>query len=117
MRFITEYEISGNELKYTPNPVIEHRQSCAEDKLGEIIAESFGFKEAGFLETNGTGLTGIRKSLEIEAFPMDKWIEFKDKIMFYLQECEDKDELTESLWVLRMIKELESFGKPAGEVK
>lgn len=105
MRFITEFKVSGEELKYTPNPVIDHRKSCAEDELGSDISKAFSFKELGTIEESG--LAGMYQQLEIEAFPMDKWVDFKQK----LYELFHKNGLILSGGVLEhMLKELESYG-------
>lgn len=107
MRFITDFKVSGEELKYTPNPVIEHRKSCAEDILGNDISNAFSFKELGTIEESG--LAGLYQTLEIEAFPMDKWESFKRNILYYTERCEYKH------LILLLFEELESFGKPAGD--
>ena len=101
MRFITEFKLKyPYQLSVLETYKVKHQFDIG-NKIGEIV----DWKSVGDEEKENF-------KLEIEAFPMDKWVEFKEKIMFYLQECEDKDELPESLWVLRMIKELESFGNP-----
>lgn len=108
MRFITEFEITPDELKYANNPIKGHRKSCAEERLGEIIAESFGWEEKGRISRHGA--SGERYTLEIEAFPMDKWIEFKSKLL-----TEITDSNADGRFILKIIKELEFFGKPAGD--
>ena len=108
MKSITDFKVSGDELKYTPNPVIEHRKSCAEDALGREISEAFSFKELGTIEESG--LAGLYQTLEIEAFPMEKWIEFKEK-MFKKLNLTEYDRYTLSEFII----ELESFGKPTGD--
>jgi hypothetical protein len=116
MKFTTDFKVSGVELKYTPNPVIEHRQSCAEDELGRNISGAFGFKELGIIEESG--LAGLYKLLEIEAFPMEKWIEFKQKLFTELSNSIDPSRhIINEVKVLKLIKELESFGEPAGAAK
>lgn len=103
MRFITEFELDSNELKFADNPVKEHRKSCAEDKLGNMIAESFGWIEKIFATFRGP--SGERYTLEIEAFPMDKWIEFKNKLIEHIGANPG-----DQIGALQLIKDLE-FGK------
>lgn len=112
MRFVTEFELNEytNDPGYLANKKYERGMN-----LGKLIADSFGWEEIA-QTTNFLNTTILHKcTLAIEAFPIDKWIEFKNKLMGYLTECEEKDELPETLWVLKTIKELESFGKPSGD--
>jgi hypothetical protein len=98
MRFITEF-IFDDGAKPTET-TINYRKEMRDDALGQAIRNSFGFQNP----VNGNHL---HHRLEIEAFPMDKWIEFKSKLF---------DEVTSGtlggLELLHMIKELESFKKP-----
>jgi len=48
---------------------------------------------------------------------MDKWIEFKRKLFDELIKSEGWSHPVNSVKVLELIKELESFGKPAGAAK
>ena len=104
MRFITEFEL---DVPFS-NKEADKCKSTMGFHIGGLIANAFDWHSAPFLSMVGPHRN--KWALEIEAFPMDKWIEFKQKITFYLQECEDKDQLPETLWVIRMIKELESYG-------
>jgi hypothetical protein len=104
MRFITEFKLDGNELKYVENAIKAHRESWAKEGLGDSIVINFGFKESGFMQDEPKPLMGIRYSLEIEAFPMDKWIEFKNRLF---TECAMPE--PNAVYILEMIKELESF--------
>lgn len=108
MRFITEFKASGAELKYGSNPVIGHRKCCAEGALGESISQAFPFKELGTIEESG--LAGLYSILEIEAFPMDKWVEFKQNVFEHF--CVYPGSTKK---MLDFIQELESFGKPSGD--
>ncbi len=96
MRFITEFDSFNDASNF------HYNESIANREFGENISNTFG--------RNNTN-----HRLEIEAFPMDKWIEFKNKLMDYLTECDISEEIPETLKVLKFIKELESFGKPAGD--
>lgn len=104
MKFVTDFKVSGEELKYTPNPVIDHRKSCAEDELGSDISKAFSFKELGTIEESG--LAGMYQQLEIEAFPMDKWVEFKKKIIINLPLYDNKS----AKGIMTALDELESYG-------
>jgi hypothetical protein len=101
MRFITQFEIVP--------PAIEARldayKSRSEFELGQLIAQSFEWKNRGFIRTNN--LAGLRYTLEIEAFPMDKWVEFKEKILNMKLYYESDVKVIE-----QYIQELESFGNP-----
>lgn len=59
---------------------------------------------------------GYARALEDtpQLFPMDKWVEFKQKLF---SEISIHDGSVNGIKVLEFIKELESFGKPAGEAK
>jgi hypothetical protein len=104
MRFITQFEIVP--------PAIEARlnayKSRSEFELGQLIAQSFEWKNRGFIKTNN--LAGLRYTLEIEAFPMDKWVEFKKRLFVHLGATGLYDGTFKDL-----ISELESFRKPAEE--
>lgn len=110
MRFITEFELDYPYKLGTESGCKER----AKYDMGAVIHEAFDWKEL-HSRVKGDFIEKKKWSLEIEAFPMDKWVEFKEKLTFYLQECEDKDQLPETLWVIRMIKQLESFGKSSGD--
>ena len=99
MRFITEFE----ELR----PDFIHRKPSdilvdAERDLGHFIAKHFGWQKPN----------AHHHRLEIEAFPMDKWVEFKEKLMDHFT-----NDATNRMLTSRLLEELESFGKPAGDAK
>src|SRR6266536_4788358 len=98
MRFITEFECKGDKMENNPSD-IKSRKASRECKLGNLIAKSFGWDEKGIAKEKWT--------LEIEAFPMDKWIEFKRKLFM---ECGMPE--PNGMAILEMIKELEFHGKP-----
>lgn len=101
MTFKAEFEISG---PYTKSGLESHK-GYAYCELGALIGNSFGWHERR--PTIVTNPEAERYKLEIEAFPMDKWIEFKQK----LYELFHKNELILSGGVLEhMLKELESYG-------
>lgn len=73
MRFITQFELEYPYTLTAPELCIER----AERQMGKMIEDSFTRKEKEVLIR---GNEGRRWSLEIEAFPMDKWIEFKKRV-------------------------------------
>lgn len=96
MRFITELELSHPYTK-TGEAI---RKSEKNHELGANIDESFGWKEK-------TSAASTMHSLEIEAFPMSQWIEFKQKLFSkFIDDDYEGAELA-----LELIKNLESFGK------
>ena len=99
MRFITEFELNASEN------AIDAYKANGQWNIGLMIRDSFGWQNP----VNGNP---HHHRLEIEAFPMDKWIEFKQKLFTHLQCAE-----INPVHILQMIKDLESFGKPAGAAK
>lgn len=107
MRFITEFELN------TPFEIKNYkglREKGSAEWLGLDISKAFGWNKRS--EIKASGATIETHKLEIEAFPMDKWIEFKQKISNVLGHGS-----REEYEILHLIKELESFGKPLGETK
>ena len=114
MRFITEFEQDNS--AWDQNPAIKgYRQLKAEEELGHFISISFGFSERGETTLSPDAPVVHKHRLEIEAFPMDKWIEFKKRVLNHLLRSKTTMKLCAE--VEQMFKELESFGKPAGEAK
>lgn len=105
MRFTTEFQCDDASWDAT-HMVFQHRKACYEEAMGNLIANSFGWQNP----VNGNNL---QHRLEIEAFPMEKWIEFKEKLNNGLPNFDT----TTRIRILNALKELESFGKPAGAVK
>lgn len=105
MRFITEFELwSPFEIKNYKGL----REKGSAEWLGMDIAKAFGWDKKNGLVLNNP--VAERHSLEIEAFPMDKWIEFRDRII----EESRKGRSNRTNNIMQMFNELESFGKPAG---
>jgi hypothetical protein len=98
MIFITEYDIHMQDAE----DVGEFRKEKATNKLGEIISGTFGWDITQYKVTTD------RYKLEIEAFPIDKWVEFRDKII----EESRKGRSNRTNNIIQMFQELESFGKP-----
>lgn len=108
MRFITEFEITKDDVKQGgkwPAYLIDRQKEACEKEMGVILADSFGWQNP----VNGNSL---HHRMEIEAFPMHKWIEFKEHLFIHL-----KRDLLDMDYVLELFKTLESFGKPAGEAR
>jgi len=106
MRFITEFELDS---PYTESNLEWHKFRYIATEMGLLIEKSFGLNHRGCTTLNPSDSVKERFFLEIEAFPMDKWIEFKDRLMAHLHYCDEHDELPDALAVLRLIKELEFF--------
>jgi hypothetical protein len=102
MRFITQFEL---EYPYTLFDM-ENLKFTLQEGLGNKIADSFNWNEIG--TTVSKGPVKYKAFIEIEAFPMDKWMEFKSKLLEHF--CVYPGSTTK---MLEFIKELESFGKPA----
>lgn len=105
MRFITEFELDYPYSLFE----IENMKFTLQEGFGNKIAESFEWKETG--ATTIKGPVKYKASIEIEAFPMDKWVRFKERLMVYVG-----NDAAEVEFVSEIIEELESFGKPS-EVK
>jgi len=101
MRFITEFECDDTTWDATP-AIVSYRKERGHLDMGEMIANYFNWKSRG--ETTPHGPVKERYSLEIEAFPMDKWLEFKQRLS---KECNTP--CPHGGHILNMLKELESF--------
>lgn len=100
MRFITEFESTyGGESQKMYIEKIPYWEERGQAEIGDLIVKSFGWKQHEVLSE-------MRHTLEIEAFPMDKWVEFKKN----LYELFHKNGLILSGGVLEhMLRELESY--------
>jgi hypothetical protein len=99
MRFITEFEITVAEKKYAETNILHNRRSRLEGEMGNMVAESFGWQNPVLGDP-------LRYRLEIEAFPMEKWVEFKNRLLSFKKGHGDSIPL-KSLFDL--IKELETL--------
>lgn len=109
MRFITEFELKEFDrvkLAY----IVDDQKFIRENEIGKSIGKAFGFENP----VNGNDL---HYKLEIEAFSIDKWVEFKQKLFTHIYEEGRRGVVFNQIRVLELIKELESFSKPAGEAK
>lgn len=104
MRFITEFELAEGNIN-NAHLSIEARKD-SEMKIGFAICSAFGWESS---ENN------LRHKIAIEAFPMEKWVEFKQKLFSEIATCNDVDFPVDGARILSWIKELESFGKPSGD--
>lgn len=106
MRFKGEFIVPEGISKEGNPTYIETRKERAETGIGYLLSKSFGWQSP----VNGDK---SHHRLEIEAFPMDKWVEFKQKMMNLFKNNDFAsngfDELN------KITEELESFGKPSGD--
>lgn len=110
MRFITEFELreEDNNSPDWREYFIGRQMGSRQVEMGQMLADSFGWQNP----VNGNAL---HHRLEIEAFPMEKWIEFKHKLFNQLHEGIIPSPARNEIKIFKLIKELESFGKPAGD--
>lgn len=107
MRFIIEFEIERYQFEDAWHKAgLQNKKQMLQSDLGDLISESFGWQNP----VNGND---CHHRLEIEAFPMDKWIEFKKELFTTVQQ--GMFPALNEIKILELIKELESFGKPAGD--
>lgn len=116
MRFITEFELNSPfEIKNYKGL----REKGSAKWLGLDISKAFGWNKRSEIKANGQTIETHK--LEIEAFPMDKWVEFKQKLFM---ECGMPE--PNGVAILEMIKDLEFYsnnkqevdvliGKPSGD--
>lgn len=101
MRFITEFELLTN---FEIENYKSIRQRGAAKELGEDISTVFGWQVKG--ETTLHGPVAERHTLDIEAFPMDKWIEFKIRLLEHIEQRPG-----DAIGALQLIKNLEFINK------
>src|SRR5688572_11804896 len=82
MRFITEFELDVNIDTKKLDHLIPDKKGIRELGVGKEIGMAFGWRQNG--KTTPAGSIVHHFSLEIEAFPMDKWIEFKNKLIEHI---------------------------------
>jgi hypothetical protein len=84
------------------------------EKLAAYLGYNVNSINLDVINVQETYCQGYSHALEDtpQLFPMDKWIEFKQKLLNNLNygSIERND-------VILLIEELESFGKPAGDAK
>ena len=99
MRFITEFETDDS------NYVKGIKKIHGEENIGHEIASSFGWNEREVTKLDPDVRVIHIHKLEIEAFPIDKWVEFKKELFLHFREQE-----MNTSGLIEMIRELESFG-------
>ncbi len=104
MRFITEFKVS--ESAQSDKRYIPEKRHLSELKMGNMLAESFGWE-------NPVNHNLDHHRLEIEAFPMDKWVEFKEELLTAIK----RKPFIDGEEIEKILQELESFGKPSGDIK
>lgn len=105
MRFITEFIVPESAYgRRERRDYVPEKRHLSELKMGNMLAELFGWQ-------NPVNHNLEHHRLEIEAFPMDKWLEFRNKII----EESRKGRSNRTNNIIQMFQELESFGKPTGE--
>jgi hypothetical protein len=103
MRYITEFEISPDMIDKMHNgsDFVKYRKGAQNAVLGKMIADVVGWEER---QPN-------RHSLEIQAFSMKDWREFKQEIKQWMNENKMNGGNTYYLSVMgRMIEALENKG-------
>lgn len=105
MRFITEFKLLTDfEIKNYKGL----RQWGTAQALGTDIAKAFGWKERGVTTVHGP--VAERHTLEIEAFPMDKWVKFKTGVSECIEQAKVNNypPMFSLLSISNLLKELES---------
>jgi hypothetical protein len=105
MRFITEFELI---TKFQIENYKILRARGAAEWIGLDIAKAFGYQVKG--STTLDGPVSEKHTLEIEAFPMDKWVEFKNALFSHIHDPAIGQ--ISPVYILQLIKNLESFSKP-----
>lgn len=96
MRFITEFEFKHAHSSWD----VDNRRKHYSILLGEKIAEVFGWQEEG-----------THSKLEIEAFPANKWVEFRKALFDALPQYDQ----TAKIRILNALAQLEHPIKPSGD--
>lgn len=96
MRFITEFELK---FPYQLSVLETYKVKGQMLDIGNQIGDAFDWQNEHDEEKD-------KYSLEIEAFPMGKWVEFRDKII----EESRKGRSNRTNNIMQMFKELESYG-------
>jgi hypothetical protein len=100
MRFITEFK----QLEQEKGQLLEMYKSDAASRLGDIIEESFDWQNPVHDDANWF-------RIEIEAFPMDKWVEFRKLLIAELPEYDAAAKIR----IMNALSDLEKPGKPEHE--
>jgi hypothetical protein len=101
MRFIAEIHVYKEAPLVNTYEYVSVYRRQYEEKMGNTIGEAFQWENP----VNGNH---FHHKLEIEAFPMDKWIEFKKR---FADALPDYDTVSRTR-LINAIADLESFPKP-----
>lgn len=100
MRFISEFELTSPfEIKNYKS----FREKGTAEWLGLDIAKAFGWKSRS--ETSSHGRVIEKHAIEIEAFPMDKWREFRRRLLAALPDHDN----TSRIKIEHALHDLESL--------
>jgi len=107
MRFITQFELR------TPFEIKNYkslREKGTAEWLGLDIAKAFGWQSRGETTLDLHSPVSERHTLEIEAFPMDKWLKFKAGINECIEQAKANNypPMFALLSIGNLMKELES---------
>lgn len=87
---------------------VKYKKEWGAADIGAMINECFGFTE----RTDKP----LHWQIDIQAFPTDKWQEFKKKLLEWLQTASNSGLLTfNQIMVLKIIRELEEIGREKSE--
>lgn len=103
MKFITEFEITA---PYTEDNLKWHKFRYIASEMGQLIENSFGLNHRGCTTLNPNDPIKERFTLEIEAFPMDKWVEFRKRLLAALPDHDN----TSRIRIENALHDLEHFG-------
>lgn len=105
MRFITEFEVPEYFENNKRMPYVPEKRHLCEVKMGNLIAESFGWQ-------NPVNHNLEHHRLEIEAFPMDKWVEFKNSLLSNLNyDIDGIKNMVEAFEILESFSKLSETNK------
>lgn len=105
MRFIIEFEVPENVYLNSKSRYIPEKRHLGEVKLGNMIAESFGWQ-------NPVNHDLDHHRLEIEAFPIDKWVDFEKRFYEAIPDCDTVSRIR----LINALTALMTFnGKPSGD--
>lgn len=92
---------------------LNQKNTCLDD-FGETIGKTFEWKQVPDFSKN---VDMERHRLELLVFSVDQWIEFKQRLFTEIYEKGRRGAILDQALMLELIKELESFGKPAEAAK
>jgi len=105
MRFITEFEL---EPPRNYDMVLLRCKESGKRDLADLIEKSFGWEERGVTTLHGP--VKEKYTLEIEAFPIKDYLDFKVNLINYLVDKGINPKVIQDRFSI-----LESIGKPSGD--